>query len=325
MRTHRPSSGSIVASAVLLACTALAAQQAARAKPVSPAAVQKAEQEIDKAAAARGIKLTDAAKRVLARQAVHQEATTAPDIGPVTGALSDDKLSKLLTPLADAPQDKKLDAREVEMRVTDHKTKQVLATLPADITAHVRTSGKTLPDDVRVKMLDDLTKQSAALSTSGLAVEEIRFRNEATLHAIDQAVGSGPITTQSYQVAMADIFTRHVQLSILSTPDGADVSTAGFSIGKTNIADKQFKPGSYTFTFRLPGYEVAERQFYVTPGEDADSFTQALTPVSSPGPPPGPGPSPGPGPDSRRALPWGYAILGGIIVVFLAALVARRR
>ena len=324
MRTHRPSSGWIVASAVLLACTALAAQQAARAKPVSPAAVQKAEQEIDKAAAARGIKLTDAAKRVLARQAVHQEATTAPDIGPVTGALSDDKLSKLLTPLADAPQDKKLDAREVEMRVTDHKTKQVLATLPADITAHVRTSGKTLPDDVRVKMLDDLTKQSAALSTSGLAVEEIRFRNEATLHAIDQAVGSGPITTQSYQVAMAGISRAMCSCrssARLTAPTSARLdSRSARPTSLTSNSSPVLTPlpfGCLDMKWRSAIYMSCRRRRQLVhagphTGVEPRSAARARAVTR-------------PGPDSRRALPWGYAILGGIIVVFLAALVARRR
>jgi hypothetical protein len=332
MRTHRPQVVWIVASAVLLASAVLTAQRATRAKPLSPTAVRKAEQEIDKAAAARGIRLTDAAKQALAKEAMHQEATaSAADSRPVTGALSDEKLSKLLTPLADVPPDKQLDVREVETRVVDNKTKQVVAKLPDDIKAHERISGKPVPEDVRLRMTEDLTKQSEALSKSGLAVDAIRLRNEATLNSIDLAIGTGPITTRSYQLAMADIFTRNVQLSILSTPDGADVKVAGFSVGKTNITDKPFKPGWYTFKFLLAGYAEAERQFYVTAGLDSESFTQALTPLSTPGPPPTPGPSPEPkpgprsGPNPNGGFPWGYAILGGIIVLLLAAVVARRR
>jgi hypothetical protein len=306
---------------MLLAPISLTAQRAMRAKPLSPTAVQKAEQEIDKAASRRGIKLTDAAKQALAKEAVHQEATSsAPDSGPVTGTLSDEKLSKLLTPLADSQGDRRLDAREVESRVVDSKTRQVVATLPDDIKQHERVTGRALPEDVRLKITEDLTKQSDALSKSGLAVDTIRLRNEATLKAIDLAVGTGPMTTQSYQRALGDIFTRNVQLSILSTPDGASVTVDQFSIGKTNIRDKPFKPGQYTFRFQLPGYAETERAYYVAPGLDSDSFTQGLTASSSPGPSHNPNASS----DDRRGFPWGYAILAGIIVVSLIALVARR-
>ena len=305
---------------MLLAPIMLAAQRAIRAKPLSPTAVQKAEQEIDKAASTRGIKLTDAAKQALAKEAVHQEATSsASDSGPVTGALSDEKLSKLLTPLADSQGDRKLDAREVESRVADSKARQVVATLPDDIKQHERITGKAVPEDVRLKITEDLTKQSDALSKSGLAVDTIRLRNEATLKAIDSAIGTGPMTKQSYQRAIGDIFTRNVQLSILSTPDGASVTVDQFSIGKTNIREKPFKPGQYTFRFQLSGYAETERAYYVAPGLDSDSFTQGLTALSSSG-----AAIKGNQDADGGGFRWGYAILGGIIVVLLIALVARR-
>ena len=315
---------------IILAFGTATAQHAERAKPLSPTAVQKASEEIDKAAAARNIKLTDSAKQALAKEALHEEATApARDSAVVTGALSDEKLSRLLTPLSDAASDKPLDVRDVQTRVVDNKSKQVVAQLPDDIKTHERISGKRVPDDVRLKMMDDLTKQSEDLSKSGLPVDAIRQRNEATLKAIDLAVGSAPITTQTYQVARTEIFTRNVQLSILSTPDGAVVRAAGFQIGKTNITDKPFKPGPYTFTFLLDGYGQAERQFYVTPGLDSDSFTQALIPLarseSTGGRSPESTAVPGSNPKPSGGFPFGYAILGSIIVVLLVALLGRRR
>jgi hypothetical protein len=321
----------IVTASICFASITLTAQRAAPAKPVSAEAVRKAEQEIDKAAAARGIKLTDGAKRALATEAVHQEATApARDVGPVTGALSDDKLSKLLTPLADAPQDKKLDVGDVKARVADSKARQAVATLPAEISAYEKASGKVVPEDVRQKLTADLTTQSDALSKSGLAVEAIRQRNEQTLKAVDAAIGTRPITLRSYQVAMADIFSRHVLLSILSTPEGATVSVEGASIGKTRITDKQVKPATYKFRFQLAGYADAEREFYVAPGLESDSFTEALTPsaVSPPEPGASPerrGPPEVPRPAGFLGIPVGYIVLGGIIVLLLVALVARRR
>ncbi len=330
MRRERLLSVWTVASTILVAFGVATAQHAERAKPLSPTAVQKAAEEIDKAALARNIKLTDAAKQALIKEALHEESTTpSHDGGPVTGALSEDQLSKLLTPLADAPPDKQLDVRDVQTRVIDNKSKQVVAQLPDDIRAHERTSGKRVPGDVRLKMMDDLTKQSGELSKSGLPVDAIRQRNEATLKAIDLAVGSDPITTRSYQIASAEIFTRNVRLSILSTPDGAIVKAAGFQIGKTNITDKPFQPGAYMFTFHLDGYGDAERHFYVTPGLESDSFTQALIPRAGSNPAPGRSPESTPGsetdPNRKRRFPFAYTILGAIIVVLLVALVARRR
>ena len=328
MRT-RPLSMLVVTCGVLLASVVPTAQRAARAKVLSPEAVEKAEQEINKAAGARGIGLTDAAKKALAKEALHEEATApASGNGPVTGALSDEKLSKLLTPLAGASPAKPLDVREVETAVVNSKTKEAIATLPGDIRVQEQLGGKAIPENVRLKMVEDLTKQSDALSRSGLAADAIRQRNVATLKAINSAIGTAPITTQSYQVAMAEIFDRNVQLSILSTPAGAEVSAGGFPVGTTNISDKPFKPGWYTFKFQLAGYAAAERSFYVAPGNDSDSesFTQALSRVvsaSQPAPSTAPGGgSSSPSPDS--SFPWGYTILGSIIVVLLIVLAVRR-
>ena len=329
MRT-RPLSMLVVTCGVLLASVVPTAQRAARAKVLSPEAVEKAEQEISKAAGARRIGLTDAAKKALAKEALHEEAT-APTSGPgpVTGVLSDEKLSKLLTPLAGASPAKQLDVREVETAVVNSKTKEAVAALPADIRAQEQLGGKTIPENVRSKMVEDLTKQSDALSRSGLAADAIRERNVATLKAINSAIGTAPITTQSYQVAVAEIFDRNVQLSILSTPAGAEVSAGGFPVGTTNISDKPFKPGWYTFKFQLAGYAAAERSFYVAPGNDSDSesFTQALSRLSASASQPASSTAPGGGsssPSPDGGFLWGYTILGSIIVALLIVVAVRR-
>jgi len=329
MRT-RPLSMLVVTCGVLLASVVSTAQRATRAKVLSPEAVEKAEQEINKAAGARGIGLTDAAKKALAKEALHEEATApTSDNGPVTGALSDEKIAKLLTPLAGASPAKPLDVREVETAVVNSKTKEVVATLPGDIRAQEQLGGKTIPENVRSKMVEDLTKQSDALSRSGLAADAIRQRNVATLKAINSAIGTAPITPQSYQVALAEIFDRNVQLSILSTPAGAEVSAGGFPVGTTTISDKPFKPGWYTFKFQLAGYAAAERSFYVAPGNDSDSesFTQALSRLSASASQPALSTAPGGGsstPSPDTGFPWGYTILGSIIVALLIVLAVRR-
>src|SRR6185369_17312246 len=110
----------------------------------------------------------------------------------------------------------------------------------------------------------------------GLPVDAIRVRNEATLRALDQALGATPITPQTYQQAMLEIFDKQVDLSITTTPPGATVAANGASIGTSNIAAKPFKPGPYVFSFRLAGYRPAEREFYVSPGDESESLDEPL-------------------------------------------------
>jgi hypothetical protein len=179
-------------------------------------------------------------------------------------------------------------------------------------------------------MVEDLTRQSESLSKSGLPVEAIRVRNEATLRALDQALGATPITPQTYQQAMLEIFDKQVDLSITTTPSGATVAANGASIGTSNITAKPFKPGSYVFSFQLAGYRPAEREFYVTPGYDSESVDEPLVAEPSKGgvkTPESGASSPGVGipNETNGTFPWTYAVLVGIIVVLAAALVMRRK
>lgn len=245
-------------------------------KKLPPRAVMQAEQAIEKAAAAKNITLTAETKKALATEVIRQEAAKdAPDVAAATSAA---KVDRLLAPLATAPGKDAISPQAATTLVVEDKSKQVTSTLGDDIVRHARDRGKTLADPVRLQMLQDLTKQSDALAKSGLPVDVIRARNDATLTAIDKAIGDKPITPQTYQTAMAEIFTKQVLLDIASTPDGADVAVEGVSLGKTNITGKPFEPGkSYTFTFSLAGYEPATRAYYVTPGVATDSITEPLT------------------------------------------------
>jgi len=308
------------------------AQQRGRgpARTISPAAIREAQQTIDKAAVARGLILTDAAKEALAKEAVREQATEpASDRSAVTGELSDENVTKLLAPLASEPAARLTD-QDVRTRLASDKLKQIETTLPADVETHVAAKHPGLPAEVHAKMVEDLTRQSESLSKSGLPVDAIRVRNEATLRALDQALGATPITPQTYQQAMLEIFDKQVDLSITTTPPGATVAANGASIGTSNIAAKPFKPGPYVFSFRLAGYRPAEREFYVTPGYDSESVDEPLAPEPSAervGNPGSGAPSPGAGevPKETGTFPWTYAVLVGIIAVLAAALVIRRK
>jgi hypothetical protein len=309
------------------------AQQRGRgpARTISPAAIREAQQTIDKAAVARGLILTDAATEALAKEAVREQATEpASDRSAVTGALSDETVTKLLAPLGNEPATRLTD-EDVRTRLASDKLKQIETTLPSDVETHVAAKRQGLTPEVHAKMVEDLTRQSESLSKSGLPVDAIRIRNEATLRALDQALGVTPITPQTYQQAMREIFEKQVDLSITTTPPGATVAANGASIGKSNIAAKPFKPGSYVFSFRLAGYRPAEREFYVTPGYDSDSVDEPLVAdpsgqrVGNAGSGP---PSPGAGEvpkETKGTFPWPYAVLVGIIAVLAAALVIRRK
>jgi hypothetical protein len=95
----------------------------------------------------------------------------------------------------------------------------------------------------------------------------------------------------------------------------------GVPIGQTDIVDKPFKPGWYTFIFQLTGYQDAERKFYITPSLKPETFTQALTPATAGQPIEKPGSSS----TSHLRVNWIYVALVAIIVILLIALVARRR
>jgi hypothetical protein len=218
----------------------------------------------------------------------------------------------------------------VRTRLASDKLKQIEATIPSDVETHVAAKRQGVSPDVHAKMVEDLTKQSESLSKSGLPVDAIRIRNEATLRALDQALGATPITPQTYQQAMLEIFDKQVDLSITTTPQGAMVAANGASIGTSNIAAKPFKPGSYVFSFQLAGYRPAEREFYVTPGYDSESVDEPLVAEPSGGikTPESGGTSPVTGKvlkQTNGTFRWTYAVLVGIIVVLAAALVIRRK
>jgi PEGA domain len=300
------------------------------ARTISPAAISEAQQTIDKAAVARGLMLTDGAKEALAKEAVREQATEpASDRSAVTGALSDEKVAKLLAPLGNQPATR-LTEQDVRTRLASDKLKQIEATIPSDVETHVAAKRQGVSPDVHAKMVEDLTRQSESLSKSGLPVDAIRIRNEATLRALDQALGATPITPQTYQQAMLEIFDKQVDLSITTTPQGAMVAANGASIGTSNIAAKPFKPGSYVFSFQLAGYRPAEREFYVTPGYDSESVDEPLVAEPSGGikTPESGGTSPVTGKvlkQTNGTFRWTYAVLVGIIVVLAAALVIRRK
>jgi hypothetical protein len=288
------------------------------------------EARVGKAAEARGLILTDAAKKAIVKEAVHQEVAAAP---PATGTnatsaspvVPDARLDQLVTTLAvSAGTASKLDERDVQTHIDDAKVRQVISTLPADIEAHTAARGVTIPDDVRQKMIADFTKQSESLSKSGLPVDVIRQRNEATMRAFDAAIGTNPLTSQHYQMAFDQIFTRQVMMSIHSVPDGADVLVAGVNIGKTNVDGKPFEPGDYTFTFRLAGYRSVDRPFPVTPSLEPESLEETLVADDTASPSPQPADSSS---SSKKPLeppfPWTYvAIAIAIAVVIVSAVLA---
>jgi PEGA domain-containing protein len=322
----------ITVSVVALSALVLAQQRGrGPARTISPAAIGEAKQTIDKAAVARGLILTDAAKEALAKEAVREQATDpAPDRNAVTGVLSDEKVTKLLAPLGNDPTTRLTD-QDVRTRVANDKLKQIETTIPSDVETHVAAKRQGLPPDVQSKIVEDLTRQSESLSKSGLPVDAIRVRNAATLRALDQALGATPITPQTYQQAMLEIFDKQVDLSITTTPPGAMVAANGASIGTSNIAAKPFKPGPYVFSFQLTGYRPAEREFYVTPGVDSDSVDEPLDAEPSGGgvkTPESGASSPGVAKvptETNGTFPWTYVVLVGIIAVLAVALVMRRK
>jgi PEGA domain-containing protein len=306
-----------------LASVALNAQ-GGRVGMTSQAAKQM-EEQVGKAAEARGLILTDAAKKAIVQEAVHQEVAAVPPAMPSTPIVPDTKLNQLVTTIAaSAGTASKLDEREVQKHIDNAKVQQVTSTLPADIVAHAAARGLMIPDDVRQKMIADFTKQSDLLSKSGLSVDVIRQRNEASLRAFDAAIGTNSWTPEYYQVAFDQIFTKQVMMSIHSVPQGADVLVGGVPIGKTNVDGKPFEPGDYTFMFRLAGYRSVDRAFPVTPSLEPLSLEETLVAndTASSAQPPKPSLSPN---TQEHPSPWKYVAIAATIVAALLAFIALRK
>ncbi|MFI5330774.1 MAG: PEGA domain-containing protein, partial [Desulfobaccales bacterium] len=57
------------------------------------------------------------------------------------------------------------------------------------------------------------------------------------------------------------------KLTIITIPSGASVEVRETSLGVTNIKDKPFDPGKYTFIFKLEGHNPIKREYVVVPYE----------------------------------------------------------
>ena len=80
--------------------------------------------------------------------------------------------------------------------------------------------------------------------------------DEARYKSLDKA---------SYKNIKTIIFKPLIKLTITSSPEGSDVEVSNTPIGKT-IQEKQLESNKeYTFIFRLPGYKISERKYFVSP------------------------------------------------------------
>ncbi|MDO9287179.1 MAG: hypothetical protein Q7T83_00145, partial [Thermodesulfovibrionales bacterium] len=158
--------------------------------------------------------------------------------------------------------------------IIEKKIKQVNLTLSQDIYRNAEASGVTLSKGVEELIKSDLEMQTKEMAKSGLSTTEIKDRNQGYLRAIYTAISTNSLNKASfdkasfdkarYQNAKSIIFKPLIKLTITSSPEGSDVEVSNTPIGKTAIQEKQFESNKeYTFIFRLPGYKISERKYFV--------------------------------------------------------------
>ena len=290
-------------------------------KDVSPSAIVHAQKAVDKAAAQRKITLSDAARRELAVEVVRQEAAAPNTATPQS--VPDAKIDRLFKPIESAKPGGPVDADRVRQVIANDKRLQVQSTLSQEVTTHAAAAGLIVPDDVREMMVEDLKKQTAGLSVSGVPVEAIKSKNELFVRAIAQELHGAPITPFSYAQVRQVLFQRFVTLRIESVPSRARVKMNGTELGVTDL-EQSLEPNKlYQFEFALAGYTTALRPYYVTAGA-SDVLKEPLNPEKpptleseSPSQPPQRGPVAPP-------FPWGYVVIGSVVLVSLLFLALRR-
>ena len=290
-------------------------------KDVSPSAIVHAQKAVDKAAAQRKITLSDGARRELAVEVVRQEAAAPKTATPQS--LPDAKIDRLFKPIESAKPGGPVDADRVRQVIANDKRLQVQSTLSQEVTTHAAAVGLILPDDVREMVVEDLKKQTAGLSVSGVPVEAIKSKNELFVKAIAQELHGAPITPFSYAQLRQVLFQRFVTLRIESVPSRARVKMNGTGVGRHRPRAIARAQQAVPFEFALAGYTTALRPYYVTAGA-SDVLREPLNPEKpptaeseSPSPPPRRGPAAPP-------FPWAYIVVGSVVLVSLLFLALRR-
>jgi hypothetical protein len=258
------------------------AQGPAQKAQVMAASVEKARNAVDQAATNRNMVLTDGAKREVAIEAVRQEAAAQKSAQP--GEIPDVKVDQLLKSIQTAVPGVPLDADHVKQAVIDSKSSQIRSTLEQDVNDEAAAAGLRLPDEVRMRLVGDLEKQTAGLAASGLSVDVIKEKNQAYFKGILQNLHGTPITGTSYTQAARAIFQQFVNLRIESVPTGAHVKMNNIEIGLTDIPSQPLEPGEmYQFEFALMGYKTAARAFFVSAGDTSAVLREPLEPEPATG------------------------------------------
>ena len=229
---------------------------------------------IQNAAATQGVTLSDAVAKMLAIEAVRQQTAAKTSDG-----ISEAEAKKLIA-VVQTDASARTAPQLAEQRVVESKVKEVMATLPADITRETTYSGQSGTEESRAELQADLQKQTQGLAESGLSVDAIRQRNADYIAGIRSATAQP--ATHAYSQAKTDIFSRLVKLTISTIPSGATVEILDTTLGETQITKKPIEPGKmYELRFVKQGFKTVTRKYYVAPLPLDQDVTEVLEPATA--------------------------------------------
>jgi hypothetical protein len=120
----------------------------------------------------------------------------------------------------------------------------------------------------------DLTRLNAE---SWLPIQEINSRNIDYIQTVFTTFPSVFIDENNYQQIKYNIFTKYIELSIYSVPNGAFVDMNGKQIGQTPILDIPLPSDkTYTFYFKLRGYKNFKIKYFADPREEKQKLRAPL-------------------------------------------------
>jgi len=161
--------------------------------------------------------------------------------------------------------------------IVDDKVNSVVKVWLPNVITHAEISGIKLTEGAFTLFQDDLLDQTRMNAMSGLPIQEIYSRNDWYVKEVFSLTPTVNLDEDTYVQICYSLFKQHSKLTIHSIPSGASVEIRGIQIGQTTISEKPFESDKwYTFVFKLNGYKVSEREYFVNSKIPKDEFTEIL-------------------------------------------------
>lgn len=161
--------------------------------------------------------------------------------------------------------------------IADKKASLATELFPEEITLNAEIFGVKMTPEANGSLESDLLNFTKLTAESWLPIQEIHSRNINYIQTVFNSTPSMLINDNIYRQIKLSIFTKYIELSVYSIPNGASVSLDGELIGQTPILDIPLPSSKkYTFSFKLRGYKKSNVKYYTDPREEKQNLKVPL-------------------------------------------------